>query len=121
MAQTRATGRALRGPLGMLAVLAGYEAAGADEGPFETTAVVEPEPSRASKVPDERKPTLEQGVLLRSVVHDLGELDPDEDWLAEALKIAGIPDWSYATAAIVDDMIETLETTRAKLFNEAAA
>jgi hypothetical protein len=118
MAQTRGISRALRSALAVIPVLAGYEAVSSEE---MTDVVVEPEPNRASKVPDERRPSQEQGVLLRSVFHDLGELDPDEDWPAEALTLAGIPDWSYATGAIVADLIEKLETVRAKLFNEAAA
>jgi hypothetical protein len=116
MASTRAISRALRAPLGQIVVLAGYDPNSAEEMPADTDAA-EPEP----KIPAERRPTGEQGDRLRAVLHDLDELDPDTDWQAAALNVAGIPDWSYASATMVDDMIEKLETTRAKLINEAAA
>ena len=118
MASTRAMSRALRAPLGQIVVLAGYEPGVAEEMPIEDATVVETD---KGKIPPELRPTDEQGQQLRIVLHDLAELDPGRDWKAAALNIAGIPDWGHATATIVGDAIEKLETVRAKLLNEAAA
>jgi hypothetical protein len=106
MAETRATSRALRGPLGQVVVLAGYEAAGAEEMPAET-AVAGPEPDRG-KVPSEHRPTHEQIVTIGRLLDRLAAASPDRDWRAEAQKLAGVPG-DMLTATVADMLIEDLE------------
>ena len=55
MAQTRAIGSALRGPLGQIVVLAGYEPAGAEEMPAEPDRRREPDPAGAAAVEAHRR------------------------------------------------------------------
>jgi hypothetical protein len=73
MAQTRAIGRALRGPLGQIVTLAGYDAAGADEMP--PTAAQEP---RTANV--EPQATEDQRKEIRSLLRVLSECDRETDW-----------------------------------------
>jgi hypothetical protein len=73
MAQTRATSRALRAPLGQIVVLAGYEAAGVEEMPVE---------SWRARPAELRRPTKAQVHEVESLVRQLEEVAPDRDWQA---------------------------------------
>jgi hypothetical protein len=121
MAQTRALSRALRGPLGQITVLAGYEPAGAEEMPQE--AVSEPEPR--SKIPHEQQPTREQLARIGELLVELTKQAPDVDWKARARELAGVPG-DMLTATIADSLIDQLRDERddlelARLSDEAAA
>ena len=88
MAQTRATSRALRAPLGQIVTLAGYEAAGVEEIPPT------PPPARAlAPEPVERKPpTKAQMTEVATLLRRLEELDPERDWKAYCRTFVGVPD-----------------------------
>jgi hypothetical protein len=111
MAQTRATSRALRGPLEQIVVLAEYEPAGAEEMPDETA----PEPPRPrSPIPDEARPTRDQAAKLKALIAELAELDPGTDWPARCRELAGVP-WSMLTRGGADGLIRQLEEQLAGL------
>jgi hypothetical protein len=90
MASTRAVSRALRAPLGMIVVLAGYEPASSDEMPIVDGSVT-PEPESPGPLPPEAQPTAEQKDDLREAVTRLRMLDPETDWSARCREIAGCP------------------------------
>lgn len=74
MAQTRATSKALRGPLGFIVSLAGFEATPADEVPANKT--------------DDRKATAAQHRKLQAMISDLKKDRPDYDWEGASKAIA---------------------------------
>jgi hypothetical protein len=111
MAQTRAIGRALRAPLGMIPVLAGYEATSADEMSVDAR---EPEPEPAGPIPADRQPTEDQKRELRELIERLDELDADTDWLVRCRELAGVPG-PMLTATIAADLIDRLHVLRAQL------
>ena len=82
MSQTRATSRALRAPLGQIVVLAGYEAASAEEIP------VEPDPVEASPRPsaERRRPTKQQMTQISHLLDQLAETAPTRDWKSFAVR-----------------------------------
>ena len=84
MASTRATSRALRCPLEQVVVLAGYEAAGAEEMVADTPASPKPRPPVA---PVEAKP--DQVAEVTRLIRRLTQLRPDTDWKARARQITG--------------------------------
>jgi hypothetical protein len=88
MASTRAISRALRAPLGMIVVLAGYEPASTDEMPIIDHGVREPEPGTLSA---QAQPTEDQKRELAELIARLRELDPGTDWPARCREIAGVP------------------------------
>jgi hypothetical protein len=110
MASTRAVSRALRAPLGMIVVLAGYEPASSDEMP-----VVDVE--TAGPIPAERQPTDEQKRELTELVAQLQELDPDTDWKQRCRELAGVPG-HMLTATVAADVLDRL---RAQLAESAVA
>jgi hypothetical protein len=89
MAQTRAISRALRAPLGMITVLAGYEPTPSEEMPVVDGTAREPEPSSSGSPAEPVAATREQLVELGALLVRLGELDPVSDWQAHAREIAG--------------------------------
>jgi hypothetical protein len=125
MSQTRAVSKAFRLAVGFVMSLSGYEATPFGEvadAAFEEIPAGKPVTDVATvedkgTIPPDRQPTGEQGERLRAALHDLAELDPDTDWHAHALSLAGIPGWDHATATIVDVVIDGLE---AELRKEAA-
>jgi hypothetical protein len=87
MAETRATSRALRGPLGQIVVLAGYEPAGAEEvpaGPDERQP--KPKPPTAPV-----QPTLEQKAQIEVLLRSLEHADSGTDWRARCRVLAASP------------------------------
>jgi len=118
MASTRATSRALRGPLEQVVVLAGYEPAGAEEMPAELEPARERMPAPA--LPEQVRPTAEQGERLRALIARLNEHDADTDWLVRAAELAGVP-WDKLTRAGADGVIRQLEKQLADLGVERGA
>jgi hypothetical protein len=84
MAQTRATSRALRGPLMQVVELAGYTPSVAEELPADA----EPEPAAPDrgKIPPEHCPTNAQLEELNATLKKLRELAPSTDWSGVARK-----------------------------------
>ena len=109
MAQTRASSRALKGPLQQIVELAGYKGTPAEEmveepkAPERDTAAVTP-----GKIPDKVKPTKEQGVRVRELIAELTKTTPDVDWKQRAQDIAGQP-WDMFTGAMAAIVIAKLE------------
>jgi hypothetical protein len=106
MAETRATSRALRGPLGQIVVLAGYEASAAEEMPIEESKA--PPTASTPRIPQQLKPTDGQKQRVRDLFAHLHEADPDVDWGERARQIAGCPN-SRLTQTIMAQVITTLE------------
>lgn len=109
MAQTRASSRALRGPLQQIVELAGYKGTPAEEMAEEPTAP-EPQPtaSPSGPIPDDVKPTKEQAARMRELIAALAAERPDVDWRKRAQEIAGVPG-NMLTKAIAKTVIEKLE------------
>jgi hypothetical protein len=104
MAQTRATSRALRAPLGQIVVLAGYEPAGVEEMPAT------PPPARAAARPVDRKsPTKAQAHEIATLIRRLEELAPERDWRVYCRTLVeGSPGgMSYEAAARVIRELDT--------------
>jgi hypothetical protein len=78
MAQTRALGRSLRGPLGCIVALAGYSTAASEE-------VTDSDPI----APQPDQPTILQRQQMNHLFGVLKDLAPDSDWLAACRRIAG--------------------------------
>ena len=82
MAQTRATSRALRAPLGALVTLAGYEPTGVEEMPAQETprtapsAVLEP-----AMTPQKQR--------IGELIRELERLEPGRDWKAHCREFVG--------------------------------
>jgi hypothetical protein len=109
MASTRATSRALRGPLEQVVVLAGYEPAGAEE-IAETSPASKDDPG---PIPPEHRPTKEQLHRISDLLAKLRELDPETDWAAKAREIAKAP-YEMLTKTTVVAVIEGLEAELAE-------
>jgi hypothetical protein len=106
MASTRAISRALQAPLRHIAVLAGYEGAGAEEMPADVPGPVEP----AAPV----QPTLEQKGEIKTLLRSLDLADPAIDWPARAREIAKVP-WEMLTRSQAAYLIEQLRGELAAL------
>jgi hypothetical protein len=120
MAQTRAIGRALRAPLGMIPVLAGYEPVSSEEMPVVDVETREPEPEPAAKVPAEALPTEDQKQYLGQLIGGLHKRAPDTDWRARCRELAGVPgDMLTRGGAAV--LIDELNAEFERLDGEAAA
>jgi hypothetical protein len=102
MAQTRASSRALRGPLQQIVELAGYRGTPAEE------MVEEPRTSSTEPIPDEAKPTKEQATRIRELIAELAAERPEVDWRERAQEIAGVPG-SMLTKALAAIVIEKLK------------
>jgi hypothetical protein len=111
MAETRATSRALRGPLGQIVVLAGYEPAGAEEIPSEPDErpgePVKPKTAPVQPMPDQK---AEIGTLLRT----LEQADPETDWRQRCHELARAP-WKTLTRSQAAHLIEQLRGELAAL------
>jgi hypothetical protein len=118
MAQTRATTRALRGPLMQVVELAGYQVGLAEEMPTD----VAPEPAEParSKIPVEIQPTRDQLERVGDLLAELGEREPDVDWRLEARDLAGVPA-EMLTATITNRLIGALERRLEQLAGTATA
>lgn len=121
MAQTRATSRALRGPLGMVVTLAGYAGAAVEEMPVDVDAApAEPAAASTGPIPEELKPTHEQQEEIKQLIEGLQECDPEIDWRQKARGIAGCP-WSAMTATIADMLIGKLRSAYVEMEDEEGA
>jgi hypothetical protein len=118
MASTRATSRALRGPLEQVVVLAGYEAAGAEEMPTEEPASAQSTTSPAAPV----EATAEQRAEIKRLIGRLTELRPETDWKQRAREVTGGPPRLMAVT-IANVLIEKLEQSveAAETFDEGGA
>jgi hypothetical protein len=111
MASTRATSRALRGPLEQVVVLAGYEAAGAEEMPTNEP----PSPTASSVV--QGTATAEQIAVIRRLVKDLQTEDPSVDWNQTARTLAGCPA-DLLTTETAAGLIHKLKQARERLHHD---
>lgn len=99
MAQTRATSKALRGPLGFVVTLAGYEGTPAEEMPHDRD---------ATSAPVERRDVQTTGSS------DVGQLDPDSlQQLIDAYTNAGKPE--AQTAEKLDELGVPLDGLKVKV------
>jgi hypothetical protein len=104
MAQTRATSRALRGPLEQIVILAEYEPAAAEEMPPEPPAA---EPEQGEFMPEAR-PTADQLTRINELLSELADQHPDTDWRGKAREFAGCPA-DRLTGVIAAMLIHRLE------------
>jgi hypothetical protein len=111
MASTRAISRALQAPLRHIAVLAGYEGAGAEEMPLD---VSEPAGPTAPV-----QPTPEQEGEIKTLLRSLDLADPAIDWPARAREIAKV-EWKMMTRSQAAHLIEKLQGELAALMPESA-
>ncbi len=119
MAQTRATSKALRQPLGFVMHLAGYETTPADELPTieaEAQPVAREQPCMS--LPDAVKPTDQQLDRIRALIRSLDQLDPGTDWKARCRAIAGPGD--RMTRGGADSLVEKLEQELAEFLLDSA-
>jgi hypothetical protein len=117
MAQTRAIGRALRAPLGMIPVLAGYDPAAAEEVSGDA---LKDEPEPEGKIPAAAKPTDDQIDELRDLIAQLAELDSETDWVARCREIARVPG-DMLTLGGAGILIDNLRAELARLNSEDGA
>lgn len=122
MAQTRAMGKALRMPLGWIAVLAGYEATPAEEmptggdKPVETRTVPAPAPNPTPAGEQKKVTTRQLGKIapLKRELEDAGAVS--EAAYRKVLKDEyGVESATELTAAQASNLIERLEAKREKL------
>jgi hypothetical protein len=111
MAQTRATSRALRGPLGMIVVLKDYAAASAEEMLTDTAPAKEED---RGPIPPEHRPTKEQLHRISDLLTKLRTLDPETDWQAKARDLAKAP-YEMLTKTTVVAVIDGLEAELVEL------
>jgi len=107
MAQTRATSKALKMPLGFVFSMAGYETTPAEEMPHEAEPAPTVENPRevSDKAPEEPKlvaATAEQGAEIATLMGLLEAYDPATDWGAWCREYVGV------------DSFLTLDTEKAK-------
>jgi hypothetical protein len=103
MAETRATSRALRGPLEQIMVLAGYAPTAAEEMSEDADA-----PQAATRSPvDPVGATAEQKAEIAALVRTLTETDPETDWPQRCREISGVPG-NLLTRVIAGQLIEKL-------------
>jgi hypothetical protein len=102
MAETRATSRALRGPLEQVFALKGYEGTAAEEMPADEP----PPPSTASPVAP-AGPSREQLDEIQTIVRTLARIDPETDWSNWCHEVAGVPArmLTHGTAAALIDKL----------------
>jgi hypothetical protein len=111
MAQTRATSKALRLPLGFVMHLAGFETTPADEAPFAEDPVIAEDAVIAedeARIPPERQPSRQQKARIGELIAQLAEREPDRDWRKEARQLAGCPA-DMLTNTIAANLIDRLE------------
>jgi hypothetical protein len=109
MAETRATSRALRGPLEQIVVLAGYSGTAVEEMSFDEP---EQEPAKPPTAPVQ--PTPEQTAELKTLLRSLDHADAAIDWPARAREIAKVP-WEVMTRSQAAHLIEELQGELAAL------
>ncbi len=125
MAQTRATAKALRLPLGFVFELEGFEGTPADEIPTgddvrrdDRRARDDEQRARArDPIPDEIKPTDEHKAELVTLVRSLKRIDPDTDWAVRCREIAGVPG-NMLTRVGADAVIEKLRAELRRFSDE---
>jgi hypothetical protein len=120
MAETRATSRALRGPLEQVFALAGYEGTAAEEMISDSAPVPHTPPPTTGKLPDAVKPTQEQVDELNRLIGELGELQPQTDWAKEAHRIVGVPG-DQVTRGTMDVLLGKLRAAAEELRGEGVA
>lgn len=104
MAATRATSKALRGPLGFVVSLAGFQATPAEE------------------MPDREEPvTAEQLATIDDLLDELEKLHPGNDWKAFSRREAGLASARDLTTTGADHLIAVLTQARIKLSPAAVA
>lgn len=113
MAQTRATAKALRMPLGFVMELAGFDATPADEMPTDDSRRAGRAPT-TSKIPPQVQPTAEQTQELLTLLRSLKQIEPDVDWATHCREITGAP-WEMTTTTMAGRLIETLQAELARL------
>lgn len=118
MAQTRATSKALRMPLGFVMELAGFDATPADEIPVEDDRRARPTPT--STIPPEAQPTAEQKDELLALIHTLKAIQADVDWAARCREITGV-DWTGMTTTIAATLIAKLQAELQRLTDEGVS
>jgi hypothetical protein len=118
MAQTRASSRALRGPLMQIVELAGYKGTPAEEMPVDQHPTPR-ERDDMGRIPPNLRPNPEQRRELCQLLNRLAVNDPHTDWPATAREIAGVPGdmLTRTIAAVVIDnlrvLVEAQESRRA--------
>jgi hypothetical protein len=101
MAQTRATSKALRQPLGFVMTLAGFEATPAEEMSSEEPTKEEPQPTQADRD------------ALNTLLGKLGEFDDSKNWAHEADTYAQKTYGKPLTELVQADLRKTTEALQA--------
>jgi hypothetical protein len=114
MAQTRGISRALRGPLGAIVALSGYDPAGAEEMPQEQASERNLRPSGAGVIPDAVKPTDKQLEEIKTLLRTLHAIDPARDWRAFCVQVTGAP-WTHTTRTMAGMLVDRLQEELEKL------
>jgi hypothetical protein len=120
MAQTRATSKALRMPLGFVMELAGFDATPADEMPAEPTPAPTAKES-PGKIPPEHRPTDEQKGELLALLRTLQQIKPDRDWAKRCRELTGVTDRNMLTRTTMQSLIERLQDDLKQLNDKEAA
>jgi hypothetical protein len=115
MAQTRATSKALRLPLGFVMQLAGFEATPADEMPVASEPAPRREPGPESQP---WKPTDEQWQEVRTLIRTLERIEPDTDWAGWCREASGGLPAAQLTRGGVDILIRRLQEKLTELAHE---
>jgi hypothetical protein len=117
MAETRATSRALRGPLEQVFALGGYEGTAAEEMPVQN-GPPQRQPERASPV-EGVKPSREQLEEIRTLVRTLTRIDPDTNWSHRCGELASAPA-QYLTHGGANLLIDGLQAELERLNKDGA-
>jgi hypothetical protein len=121
MAETRATSRALRGPLEQVFALGGYEGTTAEDMPVDQTQPRETEKASAEgPIPDRAKPTAVQLDELRALLRILKRIEPETDWTQRCKDLVGVPARLLTGGGAVV-LIDKLQTELARLNVEDGA
>jgi hypothetical protein len=110
MAQTRATSKALRQPLGFVMHLAGFETTPAEEIPADRSPKIEESGTAAG-------PTGQQMDQVRALLDSLAKIDPATDRRARCREIVGVPK-QQMTVAVADVLIRQLQGALTELLDD---
>lgn len=113
MAQTRATSKALKMPLGFVFSMAGYDTTPAEEMPGEPEPAPEPEPEPGPKIA-----TQEQGAEIATLMGLLETYDPGSDWGSWCREQAGVDSFLTLTEEKAKGLIVALDAKVAELAPE---